>query len=117
MSSANNTNEYGQVSFVPLAWEGGTSWLTKLQGASHATNPSDSKVPYKVQEFAPKGLEQGLPDSVHPTKGENSFGMGQSHATGKSIVPEGIQKGAPEALERALPDSVGRFRHCDTVSF
>lgn len=69
-------------------------------------------MPYKAQEFAPKGLEQGLPDSVHPTKGENSVGMGQSHATGKSVVPEGIQKLAPEALERALPDSVSRFRRC-----
>jgi hypothetical protein len=77
-----------------------------LQGASHATNPDDSKVPHKVQELAPKGLEQSLPDSVHPTKGENSFGMGESHATGKSVVPEGLQKAVPEGLERALPDSV-----------
>ena len=66
-------------------------------------------MPYKVQEVAPKSLEQGLPDSVHPTKGENPLGMGQSHATGKSVVPEGIQKLAPEALERALPDNVRSF--------
>ena len=82
---------------------------TRSQGASHATNPSDSKVPHKLQEAVPKGVEQGLPDSVHPTKGENPLGMGQSHATGKSVVPEGIQKLAPEALERALPDSVSSF--------
>jgi hypothetical protein len=88
-----------------------------LQGASHATNPSESKVSYKVQEVAPKSLEQGLPDSVHPTKGENPLGMGQSHATGESIVPEGIQKVVPESLEHALPDSVRRFCHCHTISF
>ncbi len=74
-------------------------------------------MPYKVQEVAPKGLEQGLPDSVHPTKGENPLGMRQSHATGKSVVPEGIQKLVPEALERALPDTVSRFRRCHKISF
>lgn len=84
--------------------------LNELQGASHATNPADSKVPHKVQEFAPKGLEQALPDTVHRTEGENSLGMGQSHATGQSVVPEGLQKVVPESLERALPDSVGHPR-------
>jgi hypothetical protein len=33
------------------------------QGKSHATG--DSAVPGKVQEVAPKGLEEALPDKVH----------------------------------------------------
>jgi hypothetical protein len=33
------------------------------QGQSHATG--ESHVPQKVQEAAPKGLEEALPDKVH----------------------------------------------------
>jgi hypothetical protein len=33
------------------------------QGASHASG--DSKVPHKVQEQVPQGLEEKLPDSVY----------------------------------------------------
>jgi len=83
-----------------------------LQGASHATNPSESKVPYKAQEAVPKRVEEILPDSVHPTKGENPLGMDKSHATGDSIVPEGLQKVVPKVVEDVLPDAVSRFCHC-----
>jgi hypothetical protein len=34
------------------------------QGLSHATDPNASKVPNKVQEKVPKGLEDSLPDKV-----------------------------------------------------
>jgi hypothetical protein len=32
---------------------------------SHATGPS--KVPETIQKLAPKGLEEALPESIHPT--------------------------------------------------
>lgn len=35
------------------------------QGVSHAVG--DSKVPEKVQEKAPQGLEESLPNKVHDT--------------------------------------------------
>ncbi|TKA71846.1 hypothetical protein B0A49_04066 [Cryomyces minteri] len=76
---------------------------------SHATG--GSKVPDKVQEKAPKGLEESLPNSVHDT-GSSGTGSGQTHAktnadgSTDSIVPKGIQKVVPEKLERALPDSI-----------
>ncbi|ORX35543.1 hypothetical protein BD324DRAFT_652094 [Kockovaella imperatae] len=74
--------------------------------ASHAVDPQhESKVPYGVQNAAPKGLEEALPDSVHntdPTKDNKNI----SHATGPSKVPGAIQKAAPEGLERALPESI-----------
>ena len=38
------------------------------QGISHATG--DSKVPGRIQEFAPKSVEDNLPESIHPTGSE-----------------------------------------------
>jgi hypothetical protein len=54
----------------------------KGQGASHA---SQSSVPGKVQDKAPKGLEDQLPDAIHDT-GSNSKTGKVSHATGDSKV-------------------------------
>ncbi|KAJ4296204.1 hypothetical protein N0V90_006249 [Kalmusia sp. IMI 367209] len=74
------------------------------QGISHAVG--DSKVPSSVQQKAPQGLEESLPNKVHDT----GSGTGrQTHAKDggdASIVPKGIQKAVPEKLERALPDSI-----------
>ncbi|OCL12070.1 hypothetical protein AOQ84DRAFT_312819 [Glonium stellatum] len=74
------------------------------QGVSHATG--DSKVPGKVQEKAPQGLEESLPNKLHDT----GSGTGrQTHAKdggNASIVPKGIQKAVPEKLERALPNAI-----------
>merc|ERR1711963_1090504 len=78
------------------------------QGASHATG--DSAVPHKVQEAAPKGLEESLPDGVHPTsKDPNNKSTGKTHALNDgddSIVPKKIQEVVPESVEKALPNSI-----------
>ncbi|KAF2200411.1 hypothetical protein GQ43DRAFT_373921 [Delitschia confertaspora ATCC 74209] len=74
------------------------------QGASHATG--DSKVPGKIQQAAPQGLEESLPNKVHDT----GSGTGrQTHALNDgedSIVPKPIQKAVPEKLERVLPNAI-----------
>jgi hypothetical protein len=33
-------------------------------------------------------------------------GIGESHATGKSIVPDALQKAVPKAVEDALPNNI-----------
>lgn len=91
------------------------------QGTSHATG--GSVVPGKVQEQAPKGLEESLPNSVNATliwwlKDEDWVSK-QVHDTGSqgrkihakndgedSIVPKKIQEIVPEGLGRALPDNI-----------
>merc|ERR1739845_269914 len=37
------------------------------KNVSHATDPSQSKVPEGVQKKVPEKLERVLPDSIHPT--------------------------------------------------
>ena len=94
------------------------------QGVSHATG--DSKVPGSVQQKAPQGLEESLPNKVSSysiLRGKVIHGRcwyAQVHDTGSgtgrqthakdggdaSIVPKGIQKAVPEKLERVLPDSI-----------
>lgn len=55
------------------------------QGVSHAKGgPSNSKVPEFIQALAPEALEEALPDSPHPTKGDK----GESYVTGDSVVPK-----------------------------
>lgn len=72
------------------------------QGKSHASG--DSVVPDKVQEQAPKGVEDKLPNAVHDTG--NSDSTTKSHATGDSIVPESVQKVVPQGVEEALPNAI-----------
>ncbi|KAL1306115.1 hypothetical protein AAFC00_004231 [Neodothiora populina] len=78
---------------------------------SHAVDPvNSSKVPGKVQEKVPAGVEKALPNSVHDTgagsdKAAQSSG-GVSHATGPSKVPQKIQEIAPKGLEDALPEKI-----------
>ncbi|KAL8706985.1 MAG: hypothetical protein Q9201_000033 [Fulgogasparrea decipioides] len=67
---------------------------------SHATG--DSKVPQKLQEVLPKGVEESVPNSIHDT-GTKTRG---SHATGDSAVPEPVQNAVPKGAEEALPDKV-----------
>jgi hypothetical protein len=58
---ARTTLQTTRISKLPLS----TSAITMNQsgqGTSHATG--DSKVPHKVQEQVPKGVEESLPDSV-----------------------------------------------------
>ncbi|KAL6163868.1 hypothetical protein ACJQWK_10390 [Exserohilum turcicum] len=95
------------------------------QGASHATG--DSAVPHKVQEAAPKGLEESLPDGVcfphlhlylnaniasqvHPTGSDPSNkSTGKTHALNDgddSIVPKKVQEAVPESVEKALPNAI-----------
>ncbi|KAJ4320716.1 hypothetical protein N0V94_003246 [Neodidymelliopsis sp. IMI 364377] len=83
-----STNEYGQ-------------------GKSHAQG--DSAVPGKIQEAAPSGLEEALPDSVHPTGGKADQSTSQTHAKDggdASIVPKKIQEILPESVERAVPNAI-----------
>ncbi|KAL5380049.1 hypothetical protein DPSP01_008086 [Paraphaeosphaeria sporulosa] len=74
------------------------------QGASHATGGSE--VPEAIQNKAPQGLEESLPNKIHDT----GSGTGrQTHAKDggdASIVPKVLQKAVPEKLERALPDAI-----------
>ncbi|KAJ9648460.1 hypothetical protein H2201_000796 [Coniosporium apollinis] len=73
------------------------------QGMSHATG--DSKVPDTIQDKAPKGLEESLPNSVHDTgdQGRKTHALGDGE---DSKVPKPIQKIVPEKLERALPNKI-----------
>ncbi|KAL4912105.1 hypothetical protein BDW62DRAFT_206774 [Aspergillus aurantiobrunneus] len=74
------------------------------QGISHAAG--GSKVPQAVQDKAPQGLEESLPNKMHDT----GSGTGrQTHALNEgeeSMLPKGVQKAAPEKLERALPNKI-----------
>ncbi|KAF4469096.1 hypothetical protein FALBO_4008 [Fusarium albosuccineum] len=77
------------------------------QGVSHATG--ESKVPPAIQQKAPRGLEEKLPDSVHPTGSEPGQSTNKSHAKGggeASIVPQKIQEKLPESVERAVPNAI-----------
>jgi hypothetical protein len=95
------------------------------QGKSHAQG--DSAVPGKIQEAAPSGLEEALPDSVrypspvwedgqtliarqvHPTGGKADQSTSKTHAKDggdASIVPKKIQEIVPESVERALPNAI-----------
>lgn len=92
------------------------------QGQSHASAPS--KVPGKVQEQAPQGLEERLPDSVrpdnsssstlltsskvHPTGSEPGQSTNKSHAVDPdaSVVPKKLQEKLPEGVERAVPNAI-----------
>ncbi|KAK4122226.1 hypothetical protein N657DRAFT_575796 [Parathielavia appendiculata] len=83
-----STNEYGQ-------------------GKSHATG--ESKVPGKVQQAAPEGLEKALPDSIHPTGKEPGQSTHKTHAKddgNASIVPKKLQEKLPESVERAVPNII-----------
>ncbi|KAF3039635.1 hypothetical protein E8E11_006419 [Didymella keratinophila] len=83
-----STNEYGQ-------------------GKSHATG--DSAVPKTVQDKAPSGLEEALPDSVHPTGGKADQSTSKTHAKDDgdaSIVPKKVQEILPESVERAVPNAI-----------
>ncbi|KAJ4990819.1 hypothetical protein SVAN01_03608 [Stagonosporopsis vannaccii] len=77
------------------------------QGKSHTTG--DSAVPNKVQEQAPSGLEEALPDSIHPTGGKADQSTSQTHAKDggdASIVPKKVQEILPESVERAVPNAI-----------
>ncbi|KAF2132994.1 hypothetical protein P153DRAFT_283390 [Dothidotthia symphoricarpi CBS 119687] len=78
------------------------------QGVSHAAG--DSKVPHSIQQKAPQGLEENLPNSIHDT-GSSKHGpqTNVSHAKGggaASIVPQKIQEKLPESIERAVPNAI-----------
>ncbi|KAF2831894.1 hypothetical protein CC86DRAFT_451577 [Ophiobolus disseminans] len=77
------------------------------QGKSHATG--ESAVPKSVQDAAPAGLEEALPDKVHPTSGNASQSTSKTHALNDgedSIVPKKIQEILPESVERAVPNII-----------
>ncbi|KAJ3538403.1 hypothetical protein NM208_g5922 [Fusarium decemcellulare] len=77
------------------------------QGKSHATGKS--KVPESIQRAAPKGLEEALPDSIHPTGPNPGQSTNKSHAKGggeESVVPQKVQEKLPESVERAVPNAI-----------
>ncbi|KAM5349411.1 hypothetical protein ACJ41O_005916 [Fusarium nematophilum] len=77
------------------------------QGVSHATG--ESKVPAPVQQKATKGVEERLPDSIHPTGSEPGQSTSKSHAKGggeASIVPQKLQEKLPEKVERVVPNAI-----------
>ncbi|KAH6879586.1 hypothetical protein BKA70DRAFT_1412027 [Coprinopsis sp. MPI-PUGE-AT-0042] len=78
------------------------------QGASHATG--ESFVPSGVQRAAPRGLEESLPESIHPTGANpNNQSTNRTHAKDggdASIVPKKIQEKLPESIERAVPNFI-----------
>ncbi|KAH7254938.1 hypothetical protein MRS44_016407 [Fusarium solani] len=77
------------------------------QGMSHATG--DSKVPKPVQRKAPQGLEEKLPEAIHPTGSEPGQSTNKSHAKGggeASIVPQKLQEKLPESVERVVPNAI-----------
>ncbi|KAK5989620.1 hypothetical protein PT974_07874 [Cladobotryum mycophilum] len=77
------------------------------QGVSHATG--ESQVPTAVQERAPQGLEESLPDSIHPTGSEPGQSTNKTHAKdggNASIVPKKLQEKLPESVERAVPNVI-----------
>ncbi|KAK4985435.1 hypothetical protein LTR66_001851 [Elasticomyces elasticus] len=74
---------------------------------SHAVG--DSKVPETIQDKAPKGLEESLPNAVHDTgsdTGRKSHAVKDAAGNTDSKVPEALQKAVPEKLEKVLPDSI-----------
>lgn len=95
-------NDFNQLGDASLNTPSGTN--ERGQGLSHATDPNASKVPGSVQQKVPKGVEDALPDKIHPTEGD--AGKGVSHATGKSIVPQKLQEKLPEKIERAVPNAI-----------
>lgn len=98
------------------------------QGVSHASG--ESHVPGKVQEAAPQGLEEALPDKVraargfqmthsvrisnrimklHPTGPEPGQSTNKTHAKDEgnaSFVPKKLQEKLPESVERAVPNII-----------
>ncbi|RGP77012.1 hypothetical protein FLONG3_4841 [Fusarium longipes] len=77
------------------------------QGLSHATGPS--KVPEGIARHVPQGLEEALPDSIHPTGTNPGQSTNKSHANdgqNASKVPQKLQEKLPETVERAVPNAV-----------
>ncbi|KAM7190147.1 hypothetical protein V8F33_009624 [Rhypophila sp. PSN 637] len=87
-----------------------TTIRTSSMDRPHATGgPTNSAVPDKVQQKAPKGLEEALPDSVHPTGKEPGQSTHKTHALNDgedTIVPKKIQEKLPEKVERAVPNII-----------
>ncbi|KAF2109417.1 hypothetical protein BDV96DRAFT_651855 [Lophiotrema nucula] len=74
------------------------------QGVSHA---KDSQVPDSIQQKAPQGLEESLPNSVHDTGSSGkSDSTNKSHAVGDSIVPQKLQEKLPAGVEKAVPNAI-----------
>ncbi|KAL4731735.1 hypothetical protein ACLX1H_000717 [Fusarium chlamydosporum] len=79
----------------------------KGDNVSHATDTS--KVPESLQEAVPRGVEESLPDSIHPTGKNPGQSTNKSHAKGggkESVVPQKIQEKLPESVERAVPNAI-----------
>ncbi|KAF5243362.1 hypothetical protein FAUST_2931 [Fusarium austroamericanum] len=77
------------------------------QGMSHSTGPS--KVPEGIARHAPKGLEEALPDSIHPTGTFPGQSTNKSHAKDSgntSKIPQKLQEKLPESIEREVPNAI-----------
>ncbi|KAF4342151.1 hypothetical protein FBEOM_3884 [Fusarium beomiforme] len=77
------------------------------QGVSHATAPS--KLPEVIQRQLPKGVEEALPESIHPTESTPESNTGISYAKGSneaSMLPQKIQENLPQGVKRAIPNVI-----------
>ncbi|CAG7558267.1 unnamed protein product [Fusarium equiseti] len=77
------------------------------QGMSHATGLS--KVPEGIARLVPKGLEESLPNSIHPTGTDMGQSPNKTHAKdggNASAVPQKLQEKLPEGIERAVPNAI-----------
>ncbi|KAF9768577.1 hypothetical protein IL306_014095 [Fusarium sp. DS 682] len=77
------------------------------QGMSHATAPS--KISEGIQRQIPKGVEEALPESVHPTDSTPASSTGISYAKGSneaSMLPRKLQENLPEGVKRAIPNAI-----------
>ncbi|KAF5636117.1 hypothetical protein F52700_5431 [Fusarium sp. NRRL 52700] len=76
------------------------------QGMSHATAPS--KLSEEIQRQMPKGLEQALPESIHPTESTPDSSNGISYVKGgqASLLPQKAQESLPEGVKSAIPNAI-----------
>lgn len=69
---------------------------------THSTNPAASDVHPKVQQKAPAGVEERLPENTHPTGNPDKV----NHSKGHSYVPNKIAQALPTKIEQKVPDSI-----------
>ncbi|KAH7234910.1 uncharacterized protein BKA55DRAFT_544095 [Fusarium redolens] len=77
------------------------------QGMSHATAPS--KLSEGIQRQMPKGLEQALPESIHPTESTPGSSGGISYAKSDdeaSVLPQKVQENLSESTKKAAPSAI-----------
>ncbi|KAI1104728.1 hypothetical protein F4804DRAFT_331990 [Jackrogersella minutella] len=76
-------------------------------------NTKKSKTPpirkVDAEKMTPQGLEDTIPDSIHPPEQNASDSTTKTHAKGdgeESILPKKVQEKVPESIERAVPNAI-----------